>query len=473
MKVIITKWKEFIMNFEMDTITAIASAPAMGAIGIIRISGDLSYSILKNIYRSKSGKKRDDFLSHMMVYGNIVDSQNNILDEVMVVYMKSPKTYTCEDIVEIYCHGGMISLQNILQEVLRNGGRMAEVGEFTKRAFLNGRIDLAQAESVMDVIGAKTNESFDIALSQLEGKLSTKISSIRKKVLNLLSELAVSIDYPEEDIEEITYNQIHEILNMTINDIKKLIDSSNMGQIIRDGLSVAIVGKPNVGKSSLLNQLAEESRAIVTDIAGTTRDVIDVMVNIHGIPIKLFDTAGIRDTDDIVEKIGVQKSKDAFNNADLVLFMINQSEELSLEDEVIIDNLLNKKMIVILNKNDLPKKIDIELLKNKFSNNFIIETSMTQNRGLEKLKDTIKDMFYNGQIYQKESTYVTNSRHIRSLEQAYESFIMAKNATNDNMPYDFIETDIRQGYEYLGEIIGAVVQEDLIQQIFSQFCLGK
>ncbi len=461
------------MNFEMDTITAISSAPAMGAIGIIRMSGNLSYNILNKIYRTKSGKKSDKFTSHMMIYGNIVNSNENIIDEVMVVYMKSPKTYTCEDIVEIYCHGGMISIQNILQEVLRNGARMAEPGEFTKRAFLNGRIDLAQAESVMDVIGATTNESFDIAFSQLEGKLSSKISSIREMVLHLLSELAVSIDYPEEDIEEITYNQIKETLEKTNIDIKKLLDSANMGQIIRDGLSVAIVGKPNVGKSSLLNQLAEESRAIVTDIAGTTRDVIDVMVNIHGIPVKLFDTAGIRETDDVVEKIGVEKSKDAFNNADLVLFMLNGSEFLSSEDEDIINILSDKKVIVILNKSDLPQKIDINSLKNRFASYCIIETSMIENKGLEKLKDTIKDMVYDGDVYQKEATYVSNSRHIRSLEQAYESFNMAKNAAYDNMPYDFIETDIRQGYEYLGEIIGAVVQEDLIQQIFSQFCLGK
>ncbi len=462
-----------VMNFEMDTITAVASAPAMGAIGIVRISGSLSYDILKNIYRNRAGKKIDKFSSHMMIYGNIVDMDENIIDEVMVVYMKAPKTYTCEDVVEIYCHGGMISLQNILQEVLRNGARMAEPGEFTKRAFLNGRIDLAQAESVMDVIGATTNESFDIAFSQLEGKLSSKIQSIRAEVLKLLSELAVSIDYPEEDIEEVTYNQILKVLDSTLSQIKKLLDSADMGQIIRDGLSVAIVGKPNVGKSSLLNQLAEESRAIVTDIAGTTRDVIDVMVNIHGIPVKLFDTAGIRETDDVVEKIGVEKSKDAFNNADLILFMLNGSEKISIEDEKIINELQDKKVIVILNKNDLPLQIEIDKLKQKFLNMPIIETSMVDFTGLDKLRDTIKDMVYKGDVFQKEATYVSNSRHIHSLEQSYNSFAIAKNAAEDSMPYDFIETDIRQGYEYLGEIIGATVQEDLIKQIFSQFCLGK
>ncbi len=461
------------MNFEMETITSIASSPSMGAIGIIRISGSLSYKILKNIYRTKSGYKRDKFDTHLMIYGNIVDKNNNVIDEVMVVYMKAPKTYTCEDVVEIYCHGGMIPLQNILSEVLRNGARMAEKGEFTKRAFLNGRIDLAQAESVMDVISASTNDSFDIAISQLEGRLSNQIKNMRLKILNLLSELAVCIDYPEEDIEEITYQQIKNVLLNIQNENKNLLNSAKMGQIIRDGLNVAIVGKPNVGKSSLLNCLAEEQRAIVTDIAGTTRDVIDIMVNIHGIPVRLFDTAGMRETDDVVEKIGVQKSKDIFEKADLVLFMINKAEALTLEDEDIIKNIENKKVIILLNKDDLDEKVDTNYLMDIFSNTKIIKTSLINQIGINELKDTIKNMVYSGHVFQKESTYVSNSRHIRAIENAYEAFKRAIIATESNMPYDFIEVDVRDGYEYLGQITGDSVQEDLIQQIFSQFCLGK
>ncbi len=461
------------MNFEMETIASIASAPAMGAIGIIRISGNLSHDILSRIYRSKLGNKKDEFQTHLMTYGNIVDSDENIIDEVMVVYMKAPRTYTCEDVVEIYCHGGMIPLQNILNEVLRSGARMAEKGEFTKRAFLNGRIDLAQAESVMDVIIASTNDGFDIALSQLKGRLSTDIQDMRSKVLNLLSSLAVSIDYPEEDIEEITYHEIKNVLHDVQYKIAELLKSAQMGQIIRDGLNVVIVGKPNVGKSSLLNCLADESRAIVTDIAGTTRDVIDIMLNIHGIPVKLYDTAGIRDTDDVVEKIGVEKSKDVFEKADLVLFMINKSEQLTQEDHDIIQKLDDKNIIIILNKDDCKEVADTKYLMDKFPNKPIINTSMINQQGVDEIKNSIKNMVYSGEVFQKESTYVSNSRHIIAIENAHESFKKAMMATENSMPYDFIEVDIRDGYEYLGLVTGDSVQEDLIQQIFSQFCLGK
>lgn len=458
---------------EFDTIVSLASAPGEGAIGIIRISGSKALNILKAVFKTKKGKNINQFINRKMIYGEIIGSNNETLDEVMAVFMKGPKTYTCEDVVEIYCHGGVLPLQNVLQEILRQDVRMAEPGEFTKRAFLNGRLDLSQAESVMDVISAKTKQGFDVAFSQLEGVLSLKIKNLRKKLIDLLAHLAVSIDYPEEDIEEITYNEVFKILGECNKEIEFLLSSSEAGRIIREGLYTAIVGKPNVGKSSLLNALSRQTRAIVTDVPGTTRDVIETFVNVKGIPLRLIDTAGIRETEDIVEKIGVERSKDVFNSADLVIFVINGAEPLTMEDEEIIQKLEGKKALIVINKVDLPPAFESKYLEERLPGRPFIKMSVIDETGLDLLEKAILKMVYGTEIRQKESAYVSNSRHIQALEHAKAAIKKAVSSTENGLPYDFIEVDIRDAHEYLGKITGETVEEDLLTQIFGQFCLGK
>jgi tRNA modification GTPase len=458
---------------EFDTIVAIATAPGEGAIGIIRISGDESQGILNGIFRTKSGKRVDYFENRLLKYGHIVDTSEHVIDEVLVTLMRAPKTYTREDIVEIHCHGGIIPLQGIVKRILKCGARMADPGEFTKRAFLNGRLDLAQAESVMDLISAKTVKGFDVAFGQLEGGLSTKVSILRDNLVATMAQLEVCIDYPEEDIEEITYGEVVEKLSTVEKGIEDLLSSSETGRIIRDGLSTVIVGKPNVGKSSLLNALLKEARAIVTDIPGTTRDVIEEFINIKGVPLKLIDTAGIRETDDVVEKIGVEKSKSFFNQADLIVFVINASEALTEEDEDIINHIGDKKAIVVVNKVDLPQAFDIDALEKRLPGKTFIRTSMLNEDGIEDVEDQIAELVFGGQVIRKENAYVSNMRHIRALEQAKTSIRSAIDATQAGMPYDFIEVDTKDTYEYLGEITGETVEDDMMTKIFSNFCLGK
>ena len=458
---------------EFDTIVAIATAPGEGAIGIIRLSGDEAQEILTNIFRSKKGNKVESFENRKLTYGNIVDEDEHVIDEVLATLMRGPKTYTREDVVEIHCHGGIVPLQNIVKRVLRAGARMAEVGEFTKRAFLNGRLDLAQAESVMDLISAKTTKGFDVAYGQLEGGLSQKVSTLRDELISTMAQLEVCIDYPEEDIEEITYPEVVKKLSTVENGIEDLLASSETGRIIRDGLSTVIVGKPNVGKSSLLNALLKEARAIVTDIPGTTRDVIEEFINIKGVPLKLIDTAGIRETEDVVEKIGVEKSKSFFNQADLVVFVINASEALTQEDEDIIEHIGDKKAIVVVNKIDLPPAFDIDALEARLSNKTFIRTSMMNEQGIEDVENQIAEMVFGGQVIRKENAYVSNIRHINALEKAKLSIRSAIDATEGGMPYDFIEVDTKDTYEALGEITGETVEDDMMTKIFSNFCLGK
>ncbi|QJA09810.1 tRNA uridine-5-carboxymethylaminomethyl(34) synthesis GTPase MnmE [Romboutsia sp. CE17] len=455
-----------------DTIAAIATAPGEGGIGIIRISGERSLPVAQSIFKSVTGKLIEDYNTRTLIYGTVVDGEK-VIDEALVAYMKGPKSYTGEDVIEINCHGGFISVKKILELILSKDVRLADAGEFTKRAFLNGRIDLSQAEAIIDVIKAKTDKAHEVAQSQLEGTLSKKIRELRFKVTEVLAHLEVSIDFAEEDVEEITYKTLRENAEELRTEIKKLYDTAESGKILRDGLKTVIIGKPNVGKSSLLNSILGENRAIVTDIAGTTRDVIEEFVNIKGIPLKIVDTAGIRETEDIVEKIGVERSKESYNTADLVIMVLDSSRPLSQEDREILETLEDKKTIVILNKTDLPQEIELDELSKYVDCSSIIKISALQNEGIEELQDKIEAMVYKGSVKNSSSLMITNSRHKDALLKAYESINDAIIAIDQNMPYDFIEVDFKNIWDYLGYINGDTVKEDLLDTIFANFCIGK
>jgi tRNA modification GTPase len=455
-----------------DTIVAIATAPGEGGIGILRISGEKSLEVAQSIFKSVSGKRIDEYNNRTLIYGNIVDN-DKIIDEVLLAYMKGPKSYTAEDVVEINCHGGFISVKKILELILSKDVRLAEAGEFTKRAFLNGRIDLSQAEAVIDVINAKTSKSHEVAQEQLEGALSLKIRSLRDKVTELLAHVTVAIDYPEEDIEFITYNTLKEKTEELEKEIKKLFDSSESGKIFREGLKTVIIGKPNVGKSSLLNLILGEKRAIVTDIPGTTRDVIEEFVNLRGIPIKIVDTAGIRETEDVVEKIGVEKSRKSLSSADLVIMVLDYSEKLTDEDIEILESIDKSKTVVLLNKTDLKKQIEEEKISNYVENNSIIEISALKQEGIEKLEDKIESLVYKGEVRNSSDIVISNTRHRDALAKAHKSVLDALDAIYQNMPLDFIEVDLKNIWDYLGYINGDTVTEDLLDNIFSNFCIGK
>ena len=455
-----------------DTIAAIATAPGEGGIGIIRISGEKSLQVAQSIFKSKSGKMIKDYNARTLIYGTVVDNEK-VIDEVLVAYMKGPNSYTAEDVIEINCHGGFISVKKILELILSKGVRLAEAGEFTKRAFLNGRIDLSQAEAIIDVIKSKTDMAHEVAQSQLEGSLAKKIKDLRMNVTEVLAHLEVSIDFAEEDVEEITYQTLEEKALELRNEIKKLYDTAESGKILRDGLKTVIVGKPNVGKSSLLNSILGENRAIVTDIAGTTRDVIEEFVNIKGIPLKIVDTAGIRETEDVVEKIGVEKSRESFSTADLVIMVLDASRKLSEEDMEILESLKNKKTIVLLNKMDLEPQIELEKIEEFVNSEDIIKISALKHQGIEELQDKIEAMVYHGSVKNSSNLMITNSRHKDALFKAYESINDAISAIEQRMPYDFIEVDFKNIWDYLGYINGDTVQEDLLDTIFSNFCIGK
>ena len=455
-----------------DTIAAIATAPGEGGIGIIRISGEKSLQVAQSIFKSKSGKMIKDYNARTLIYGTVVDNEK-VIDEVLVAYMKGPNSYTAEDVIEINCHGGFISVKKILELILSKGVRLAEAGEFTKRAFLNGRIDLSQAEAIIDVIKSKTDMAHEVAQSQLEGSLAKKIKDLRMNVTEVLAHLEVSIDFAEEDVEEITYQTLEEKALELRNEIKKLYDMAESGKILRDGLKTVIVGKPNVGKSSLLNSILGENRAIVTDIAGTTRDVIEEFVNIKGIPLKIVDTAGIRETEDVVEKIGVEKSRESFSTADLVIMVLDASRKLSEEDMEILESLKNKKTIVLLNKMDLEPQIELEKIEEFVNSEDIIKISALKHQGIEELQDKIEAMVYHGSVKNSSNLMITNSRHKDALFKAYESINDAISAIEQRMPYDFIEVDFKNIWDYLGYINGDTVREDLLDTIFANFCIGK
>ena len=454
-----------------DTIAAVATAYGEGGIGIIRISGEKSLDILEEIFEFHG---IEEIVNRRMTYGKIVDRDNGqTIDEVLAVYMKGPATYTAEDVVEINCHGSTVSLRKTLSLVLRKGARLAEPGEFTKRAFLNGRIDLSQAEAVIDVVKAKTDKSFDVALSQLEGGLSSYIRDIRQNLLDLLVDITVNIDYPDEDIEEITYDKLEINIKQIGDMIEKLLSTASSGRMIREGIRVAIAGKPNVGKSSLMNGLLRETRAIVTEIPGTTRDTIEEALSIRNIPVYLIDTAGIRETSDKVEKLGIEKSKEAFNNADFIIFIMDGSEEISSEDEEIIEYLKERKCLVLINKKDLEQKIDSVQIKNMLPNSQIIKTSLINGDGIEEIENAIEELVYGGEITQSESMMVNNVRHINLLTDSCNSLEDALQMAVNREALDFIEIDVKNAYELTGEIIGESVNDDIINEVFARFCLGK
>ena len=454
-----------------DTIAAVATAYGEGGIGIIRISGEKSLDILEEIFEFHG---IEEIVNRRMTYGKIVDRDNGqTIDEVLAVYMKGPATYTAEDVVEINCHGSTVSLRKTLSLVLRKGARLAEPGEFTKRAFLNGRIDLSQAEAVIDVVKAKTDKSFDVALSQLEGGLSSYIRDIRQNLLDLLVDITVNIDYPDEDIEEITYDKLEINIKQIGDMIEKLLSTASSGRMIREGIRVAIAGKPNVGKSSLMNGLLRETRAIVTEIPGTTRDTIEEALSIRNIPVYLIDTAGIRETSDKVEKLGIEKSKEAVNNADFIIFIMDGSEEISSEDEEIIEYLKERKCLVLINKKDLEQKIDSVQIRNMLPNSQIIKTSLINGDGIEEIENAVEELVYGGEITQSESMMVNNVRHINLLTDSFNSLEDALQMAVNREALDFIEIDVKNAYELTGEIIGESVNDDIINEVFARFCLGK
>lgn len=454
-----------------EPIVAIATAAGEGAIGIVRLSGEGVIDIVKTCFQSKYHQSLEKENDKRLVYGHIVE-EDHVIDEVMTVAMFAPNTYTREDMVEIQCHGGMIPLRNIVSLLLKKGVRLAQPGEFTKRAFLNGRLDLAQAESVMDLISAKTNDGYELAYHQLEGYLSQKIQHLRDHLVTTMANLEVCIDYPEEDIEEITYSEVLYQLNEILTTLKSLIRGSESGRIAREGVSTVIVGKPNVGKSSLLNALLKESRAIVTDVPGTTRDVIEEFIQIKGVALKLVDTAGIRQTEDLVEKIGVERSKAFFNKADLVIFVLSADQKLTEEDRELMSYMKERKAIVIINKSDLETVLEIDEVETLLGHLPIIQTSALLENGIETLEETIVEMVFGG-IQSKESAMVTNVRHVNALEKAKKALEDGIRITEEGLPYDFIEVDLKNVYEALGEITGESLEEDLVSKIFSNFCLGK
>ena len=462
------------MQTEFDTIAAISTAPGEGAIGIVRISGEDAIRIADEVYRLKD-KRLNEQASHTIHYGHIVDPKNDeVIDEVMVTVLRAPKTFTREDIVEINCHGGIVAINRILQLVLRMGARLAEPGEFTKRAFLNGRIDLSQAEAVMDLIRAKTDKSMQMAMRQLDGELSKLIQNLRQEILNTLAQVEVNIDYPEyDDVEEMTLQLLREKTEQVSRGIRALLNTASQGKILRDGLKTAIVGRPNVGKSSLLNVLLREEKAIVTDIAGTTRDTIEEYVNVRGVPLQLIDTAGIRETDDVVERIGVERSRKALNEADFVLLILNQSEELMDEDLRLLEQTKDFKRIILLNKTDLPTKIDMGKVKEFATDSEIVTTSMLKKEGIYQLEEKIADYFFQGQMNERDATYLSNTRHIALLEKAEQALQEVANGVDMGMPVDLIQIDFTRAWDLLGEITGDTVQDELLTQLFSQFCLGK
>ncbi|WP_059171614.1 tRNA uridine-5-carboxymethylaminomethyl(34) synthesis GTPase MnmE [Bacillus sp. FJAT-27445] len=460
---------------EFDTIAAISTPMGEGAIAIVRLSGDEAFKIADKLFKSPTGKLLSEVATHTIHYGHLIDPKTDeTVEEVMVSAMRGPKTFTKEDVIEINCHGGLVSVNRVLQLALNNGARLAEPGEFTKRAFLNGRIDLSQAEAVMDLIRAKTDRAMDVALGQMEGRLSRLIKKLRQEILETLAHVEVNIDYPEyDDVEEMTHNMLLEKAGYVRDEIQKLLQTSQQGKILREGLSTVIVGRPNVGKSSLLNSLAQENKAIVTDIPGTTRDVIEEYVNVRGVPLRLLDTAGIRETEDIVEKIGVERSRQVLKEADLILLVLNYSDPLTEEDRNIFKAIESMDAIIIVNKTDLPQAIDLNEVKALAGGRRIVTTSLLEDRGIDELEGAIAELFFAGSIDAGDMTYVSNSRHIALLGQALNSVEEAISGVERGIPIDIVQIDLTRSWELLGEVIGESVHESLIDQLFSQFCLGK
>ena len=455
-----------------DTISAIATAQGEGGIGIIRLSGEQAIAIAEKMFQPASGKALSDYDSHRAVYGRIVDEAGQVIDEAMVLIMKAPHSYTKEDVVELQCHGGVMPLRKTLALTYAHGARPAEGGEFTKRAFLNGRLDLSQAQAVMDIITAKTDRSLKMATGHLTGAFSAKIKSFRQEILGQIAHLEAAIDFPEDEVDDVVTESVAEKVVEVRNNIAKLIKTAGTGRILRDGLMTAIVGKPNVGKSSLLNALLQEERAIVTDIPGTTRDSIEEYANVGGVPLRIIDTAGIRATEDVVERIGVEKARQMINDAALVLALFDGSRPLDAEDEEILELLQGQEAIVLLNKSDLQSMVTAEELSAK-ANVSVIEISTKENHGLDALAQAIQQKVYGGEVIADEGSFVSDERQANLLRTADNHLAAALQTIEAGMGLDFISIDLRSAWEKLGEITGDTVGEDIIDEIFSKFCIGK
>lgn len=474
-----------VIVMKTDTIAAIATAISDSGIGIIRVSGDDALAVADQIYRSRNGKKKiSEVTSHTLHYGFIYDG-DELIDEVMVAVMRAPHTYTTENTVEIDCHGGILVMNRILETVLKHGARLAEPGEFTKRAFLNGRIDLSKAEAVMDMIHSKNEFALKASINQLQGAVSDKIRSLREEILYEIAFIESALDDPEHVSLDGYSDQLEKKTESLLEEIKKLIDSADNGKILKDGINTVIVGKPNAGKSSLLNVLVGEDKAIVTSVAGTTRDVLEESIRLHGIGLNIIDTAGIRDTEDEVEKIGVEKARKYANQADLIIYVVDSSRPLDENDEEIIALIRDKKVIVLLNKTDLSAVVTESDMKERFHKIYsdyetdddrrlcIIRTSTKDSTGIDEFEHTIQNMFFAGKIAVNDEIYITSQRHKEALSEAYESLEMVKKSLEDHMPEDFYSIDLMSAYAALGKIIGEEVGEDLVNEIFSKFCMGK
>lgn len=454
------------------TIAAISTAMSASGIGIVRISGEDAMEVISRIYRSKGGKKRiKEVPSHTIHYGYIYDGEE-LIDEVLVMIMRAPQTFTGEDTVEIDCHGGVFAMKRVLETVLKNGAEIAGPGEFTKRAFLNGRMDLSQAEAVMDVIQAKNEYALRSSIDQLKGSVQKAICDIREKIIYHIAYIESALDDPEHISLEGYPQELLEVVDKEQLEIKKLLKSSSDGKMIQEGIQTVILGKPNAGKSSLLNLLLGENRAIVTDIAGTTRDILEEYITLHGITLKIVDTAGIRETEDIVEKIGVDRAREMAQKADLILYVVDSSVPLDSNDEEIMSMLNGKKAIILYNKTDLKAAIEIDRLREK-AGHPVIPISAKEETGITELEEKIKDMFFGGELSFNDEVYITNARHKAALEEADKSLDLVRNSILGGLPEDFFSIDLMNAYENLGKILGESVGEDLVNEIFSKFCTGK
>ncbi len=446
-----------------DTIAAISTALGVGAISIIRVSGDKSIEIVNKIF----DKDLEKVKSHTIVYGHIVDNEN-IIDEVLVSVMRSPKTFTTEDVIEINCHGGIATTNKVLELLLKNGARMAEAGEFTKRAFLNGRIDLLEAEGVMDLIDSKTEASRKLAMSALSGNVSSMISDLRNQMIEIITNIEVNIDYPEyEDILVVTTDMINSSITSLEDKLRKILKEAENGKIIKNGINTLIIGRPNVGKSSLLNKLLNEEKAIVTDIEGTTRDIVEGNISLDGIELNIIDTAGIRKTDNVVEQIGVNRSLSLIDKADLIILVLNNNEKLTEEDYKLLDSTKDRKRIIFINKNDLSKNIDLDSVDN------VVYGSTMQTSGINALKDKIKELFNMEEIEKGDFNYLSNARHIATIHECISVVESIKEGLKNGLPIDMLEIDIKKIWELLGNLIGESYDEELLDNLFSRFCLGK
>ena len=456
-----------------DTISAVATALGEGAVGIVRISGGKALEIGEKLFEASSGKALAAYPAHTLVYGHIFDVDGSLVDEVLTVYMKAPKSYTAEDVVEIQCHGGIQSLKKILSLTYKYGARPAEPGEFTKRAFLNGRIDLTQAEAVMDIIHSRSELGLKVAVQQQQGHLARALRKVRKALVDVIVNLEAVIDYPEEDIEDVTYKQVQDNINHSLEAINHLLLNAHTGRILREGLKTAIVGRPNVGKSSLLNALLKEERAIVSEYAGTTRDVIEEQLLVDGVPLVLADTAGIRDTEDYVERIGVEKSKQLLENAELVICVLDASQNLTKEDTDILQASVNKEFVIILNKSDLGPSGITEELSQKYGKEKVLSLSAKTGAGIEQFIAWLKDFVFGKENTIDNGIYIQNARQENLLLQSRKALEDALSATEDWLPYDCIVIDVRNAIDLLGEITGDTVKDEIINEIFARFCVGK